>query len=155
MSDWLNHMLKQIALRMKSKTGFGPALVVCFVIAALSLVIALAFLCVALFAWLASRLDPVAAGLISAGAFLLIAIVAAVAGLIARMHAMEHAKRELAVRSQASFLDPKFLSIGVQLGQAIGWRRIAMLGALGFFAAGLGREWTESRKPRDGGGESH
>ncbi|HEY6259435.1 MAG TPA: hypothetical protein VIY51_26950 [Xanthobacteraceae bacterium] len=116
-------------------------------IATLSLAIALGFLCVALFVWLSNRYDAVAAGLILAGIFLLIAILAGVAGLLARLRNMERARRELAARSQASWLDPKFLAVGVEIGRAIGWRRIITLAAFGLFAAGLGKEWSETKKP--------
>jgi hypothetical protein len=60
MGDWLHH----IALRVKARTGFGPALIVWFVTAAILLVVALVFLCVAAFVWLANRYDGAIAGLL-------------------------------------------------------------------------------------------
>lgn len=143
MSDWLQHL----ALRAKSKTGFSPGIVVCFLLAVLSLMIAVGFLCAAVFVWLANRFDAVTAGLILAGAFLLLAILALAAAYVSRRRNMERARLELAVRNQPGWLDPKYLSLGLQLGRAVGWRRIAMLAAAGFFAAGLGREWRAGRKP--------
>ena len=150
MSDWLQHLL----LRAKSKTGLGPEIVVCFLIAVLSLVIALGFLCTAAFVWLASRYGAVMAGLILAGTFLLIAILSLAAAHLSRRRNMERARRELAVRSQPSWLDPKYLSVGLQAARVVGWRRIAMLVAAGIFAAGLGREWRAGKKdePGDAGG---
>ena len=143
MSDWLQHL----ALRAKSKTGFGPGIVVCFLVALLSLVIAVGFLCAAVFVWLASLYDAVTAGLILAGVFLLIAILALATAYFSRRRNMERARLELAARSQPGWLDPKYLSLGLQVGRAVGWRRIAMLAAAGFFAAGLGREWRGATKP--------
>jgi hypothetical protein len=150
MGDWLRH----IALSAKAKTGFGPQLVVCFVIAAVSLAVALVFLCAAAFVWLASRTDAVTAGLLLGGVFLLVAIIAAFAGWIARLRNMERARRELAARSHAGWLDPKFLAVGIEIGRTLGWRRIMTLAAVGFLAAGLGKEWigavgkkSESRDP--------
>jgi hypothetical protein len=143
MGDWLQH----IALKARSRTGFGPGPVIGVSIAVLSLVIALGFLCAAVFIWLASRYDGVTAGLILAGAFLLIAIVALAAAYLARRRNRERARLELAARSQPGWLDPKYLTIAVEVGRAVGWRRIAMLAAVGFLAAGLGREWSETNKP--------
>ena len=145
MGDWLRH----IALRAKAGTGFGPQLIVCGLIAVVSLILALGFLCLALYVWLARRTDPVTAGLLLAGVFLLIAIIAAVAGWVARRRNIERARLELAARSGASWLDPKFLSVGIQIGRTLGWRRLTMLAAAGLLAAGLGKEWSGTGKKKD------
>jgi hypothetical protein len=150
MGDWLRH----ITLNARARTGFGPALVVCFLIALVALTLALVFLSVAAFVWLANRTDAVTAGLILAGVFLLIAIVAAFAGWLARLRNIERARRELAARSQAGWFDPKFLAVGLEIGRTLGWRRLATLAAVGVLAAGLGKEWfaasgkgSENREP--------
>jgi hypothetical protein len=148
MGDWLRH----IALNAKARTGFGPQLIVWFLIALVSLALALGFLCAAAFVWLASRYDAVTAGLILAGVFLLIAIIAAIAGWIARLRTIERARRELAAaRSHANWFDPKFLAIGIEIGRTLGWRRIITLAAAGLFAAGAAKEWFGSREkePQD------
>jgi purine-cytosine permease-like protein len=147
MGDWIRH----IALRAQAKSGFSPQLVVWFLIAAVSLVLALGFLCAAGFVWLVSRTDAITASLIFGGAFLLIAIVAAVVGWMARLRNMERARRELAERSQAGWFDPKFLTIGLQVGRVLGWRRVVTLAAAGLLAAGLAKEWLGSgdRKRED------
>ena len=103
MGDWLRH----IALSAKARTGFGPALMVWFAIVLVSLVLALGFFCAAAFVWLASRYDGVTAGLILGGGFLLLAVLAAVAGWITRLRNIEQARLELAARSQAGWLDPE------------------------------------------------
>jgi hypothetical protein len=140
MGDWLRH----IALNAKARTGFGPQLIAWFLIAVVSLALALGFLCAAAYVWLASRYDAVTAGLLLAGVFLLIAIIAAIGGWIARLRTIERARRELAARSHASWFDPKFLAIGVEIGRTIGWRRIMTLAAAGLFAAGVAKEWFGS-----------
>jgi hypothetical protein len=147
MGDWLGH----IALNAKARSGFGPQLVFWFLIAAVALVLALGFLGAAGFVWLASRTDPMTASLIMAGGFALLALVAAVAGLIARLRNMERARRELAARSHAGWLDPKVLAVGIEIGRALGWRRVVTLAAVGLFAAGLGKEWfgSPARKSKD------
>jgi hypothetical protein len=151
MGDWLRH----IALNAKARSGFGPQLVVWFLIAVVALVLAVGFLCAALFVWLASRTDAVTASLIMAGGLVLVALFAAIAGWIARRHNMERARLELAARSHAGWLDPKFLTVGIEIGRAIGWRRVVMLAAAGLLAAGLGKEWFGSgaRKPKEPDGD--
>ena len=146
MGDWLRH----IALNAKARTGFGPALVVWFLVALVSLALALGFFCAAAFVWLASRYDGVTAGLMLGGGFLLVAILAAVAGWVARLRNIERARRELAARSHAGWLDPKFLAVGMEIGRTLGWRRLATLAAVGVLAAGLGKEWFGSGAKRSG-----
>jgi hypothetical protein len=140
MGDWLRH----ITLNAKARTGFGPALVVWSLVAVMALALALGFLCAAAFVWLASRTDAVTAGLMLGGVFLLIAIVAAFAGWLARRRNMERARRELAARSHAGWLDQKFLAVGIEIGRTLGWRRIVTLAAAGLLAAGLAKEWFGS-----------
>jgi hypothetical protein len=146
MSDWLHH----IALNAKARTGLGRALIVWFVIAALSLTLAVGFFCVAAFVWLAGRYDPLTAGLILGGVFLAIAIIAAIAGWMARLRNIERSQRELAARSQAGWLDPKFLAIGIEIGRTLGWRRLITLAAAGLFAAGAATEWSAAREKKNG-----
>jgi Ca2+/Na+ antiporter len=140
MSDWLGH----IALNARARTGFGPQVIVWIAVTVVSLALALGFLSAAAFLWLASRYDAVTAGLILGGIFLLLAIIAAVACWIARLRNMERARRELAAQSHASWLDPKFLGVGIEIGRTLGWRRLITLAAVGLFAAGVGKEWFGS-----------
>jgi hypothetical protein len=150
MGDWIRH----IALNAQARSGFGPALIAWFMIATASLVLAVGFLCAAAFIWLESRFGGVMAGLILGGAFVMVAILAAFAGWITRLRNMERARRELAARSHAGWLDPKFLAVGVEIGRTLGWRRIMTLAAVGFLAAGLGKEWMGSREKSGSGGDA-
>ncbi len=137
MGDWLRH----IALSAKARTGFGPALIVWFAIVLVSLLLALVFFCTAAFVWLAGRYDGVTAGLILGGGFLVLALLAAFAGWLTRRHNIAQARLELAARSHSGWLDPKMLTIGLEIGRTIGWRRLATLAAVAVLAAGLGKEW--------------
>jgi hypothetical protein len=137
----MGDLIRHIALSAKARTGFGPAIIAWFLIALAALALAVGFLCAAAFLWLSDRYGGVAAGLILAGAFLLLAIVALLAGWLTRLRNMERARRELAARSHPGWLDPKFLAMGVEIGRTLGWRRITMLAAVGFLAVGLGKEW--------------
>jgi hypothetical protein len=147
MGDWLRH----IALNAKARTGLGPSLIVWSVIAVVSLMLALGFFCVAAFVWLAGRYDPLTAGLILAGVFLAIAIIAAIAGWAARRRNIERARLALAARSRAGWLDPKLLAVGIEIGRTLGWRRLITLAAAGLFAAGAAKEWFAARETRENG----
>jgi Ca2+/Na+ antiporter len=150
MSDWLRH----IALNARARTGFGPQVIVWIAVTVVSLALALGFLSAAAFLWLASRYDAVTAGLILGGIFLLLAIIAAVACWIARLRNMERARRELAAQSHASWLDPKFLGVGIEIGRTLGWRRLITLAAVGLFAAGVGKEWFGSGEKKSENGDA-
>jgi hypothetical protein len=39
------------------------------------------------------------------------------------------------------------MAMGFQVGQAIGWRRLASLGAVALLAAGLAKEWLGRDSP--------
>ena len=91
--------------------------------------------------WLAARFGAEVASFILAGVFLLVAIMAVLAAVMTRRHNVAIARRELAARSPAHWLDPRLMSVGIQVGRAVGWRRIVSLVALGVFAAGLAKEW--------------
>jgi hypothetical protein len=144
MSGWLRHF----TLNAQARTGFSSQVAVWAAVAAAASTVALVFLLIAAFIWLAGRYDALTAGLVLGGVFVLIALVAIVACLIARRRNMERARLELAARSSsASLLDPKLLAMGFQIGQAIGWRRLASLAAVGLLAAGLAKEWFASDKP--------
>src|SRR6266545_54154 len=64
------------------------------------------------------------AGVILGCAFALIALIGLVTCLIIRRRNMERARLELAARS-SNWFDPKFLAVAAQIGQTIGWRRLA------------------------------
>jgi hypothetical protein len=55
----------------------------------------------------------------------------------------------LAARSQTPWLDPKYLGVGMQIGRAIGWRRLVPLAAVGILAAGIAKEWIGRNRPAD------
>lgn len=144
MSGWLRHYV----LSAQARTGFGPQIVICAVVAAVASMAALIFLTIAAFIWLADRYDALIAGLVLACVFVLVALVAIVALLIARRRNMERARLELAARSSnTNWLDPKLMAMGFQIGQSIGWRKLASLAAVALLAAGLAREWSGRDKP--------
>jgi hypothetical protein len=137
MSGWLRHLVRNALTR----TGLNIQVLVCLLIAVVAALAAFAFLCLAAFLWLANRYDGVIAGLVLGGGFLLIGAIALLASLLTRQRQRERARLELTSRRQANWLDPKLLAVGYQLGQAIGWRKLASLVAVAVLAAGVTREW--------------
>ena len=141
MGGWLHYF----TLKAQARAGVSSQVVVWGVIAAVAAVVALVFLLIAAFIWLADRYTPLTAGLVLGGVFLLLALIALVACLLVRSRNRERARRELAASGGTSFLDPKLMAMGLQIGQAIGWRRLVTLAAVGVLAAGVAKEWLARR----------
>ena len=137
MRGWLRYF----ALNAQVRTGVSGWVLVLAIIAAAAAAAAVVFLLVAAFVWLADVYDSLTAGVVLGCAFALIALIALIAALIIRRHNMERARVELAARSR-SWLDPKLLTVAMQIGQTIGWRRLASLVALAVLAAGVSKEWS-------------
>jgi Ca2+/Na+ antiporter len=145
MSGWLRYY----ALNALARTGFSAQIVVWAILAAIASTVAGLFLLIAAFVWLANRYDGVIAGLLLGGVFVVVAVIAVVACLVIRRRNMESARRELAARtasSNANWLDPKLMAVGLQIGQAIGWRKLISLGAVALLATVLAREWLGGKE---------
>jgi hypothetical protein len=145
MGGWL----RQFALNAQLRAGLSASTVAWAVVATIASTLALLFLLIAAFVWLSHRYDTITAGVVLGILFLAIGLIAIFACVLTRRHNIERARRELEVRGSAatSLLDPKLIAMGYQVGQAIGWRRLAALAGVGLLAAGLAREWLgrESR----------
>ena len=68
-------------------------------------------------------------------------LIAALCFFCSRRRTIEQARLELAARSNANWLDPRLIGVGVQVGRSIGWRKLASLAAVAVLAAGLAKEW--------------
>jgi len=149
----LKNVTREIVLALQARTGLTPGFGVGMAIAALAALTAFSFLCVAGYVWVAREVGTVFAGLIMAGVFLFIALIAALAAMSARRHARERAILERAARAHGPsswLLDPKILSTAVQIGRSVGWQRIVPVALLGFMAAQWAREYRrEADKPAE------
>lgn len=144
MRGWLRYF----ALNAQVRTGVSGPVLVLAIIAAAAAAAAVVFLLVAAFVWLADLYDGLTAGVVLGCAFALIALIALVACLMIRRRNMERARLELAARS-SNWFDPKLVAIGLQIGQAIGWRRLASLAALAVLAGAAAKEWSGRDKPAE------
>ena len=144
MGGWL----RQIMLNAQVRAGLSGDIAAWALIAAVAFLIALIFFLIAADVWLAARYGSVVAGLILAGASLAVALIAILALLMARRRNIGRARLELEVRKSASpgVLDPKLMAVGYQLGEKVGWRRVASVAAVGFLAAAVAREWMVHRQ---------
>jgi hypothetical protein len=146
MSGWLRHL----ELKVKSRTGLSEGVLVWGLIAVFCAAATLVFLIIAAFVALAERYGPLLAAMTLGGLFLLITVIAIGCCVESQRRTAAGAKLALEARSHAPWLDPRFLGVGVQIGRAIGWRRLVPLAAVGVLAAGLAKEWLAHSRPAGG-----
>lgn len=137
MRGWLRYF----ALNAQVRTGLSAAVLTWAIIAAAAAAGAVVFLFLALFVWLAQLYGALIAAVALGCGFALIALIALTVGLIVRRRNMERAQVELAARS-SNWFDPRLLTVGVQIAQQIGWRRLVSLVGVALLAGGLAKEWS-------------
>jgi len=135
--------MHEITLAVQARTGVTAGLFVALGILILAALTAFVFLCVAGYDWLSLHFGSVYAALIMAGAFLLIAVIAAVSATVSRSRAKQRAILERAAHSHGGswLLDPKILATAVSVGRSLGWQRLLPVALLGFMAAQWAREY--------------
>jgi hypothetical protein len=146
----LNALTREIRLAIQAKSGASTAVMVWMGVLVFALLTAFVFLCVAGYDWLALRYDSVIAGLIMAGVFFVVAIVAAIIGALARRRVRERAILARAARAHSPswLLDPRILNAAVEAGRSFGWQRIVPVALLGFMVA----QWAREKRDH---GEKH
>jgi hypothetical protein len=139
----MNSVLRYLELKAKSKTGLSPGVFIFGSVAAFAVFVTAVFLLFAAFIWLAGRYDPLTAALMLAAGFFILTVVAAVSCAVAQRRTAEQARVALAARSSSAtaWADPRYLTMGLQIGRSLGWKRILPLAAVGILAAGLAKEW--------------
>jgi len=156
----MNGWLRQLALSAQARAGLSADIVIWSVVAAVALALAAIFLVIAAFVWLSHHYGITIASLALGIFFLILALISLFACALVRRRNIRRARRELEMRktTDANLLDPKLLALGYQIGDAIGWRRLASLVAVGLLAASVAREWTGRRRggadEAEGGPES-
>jgi hypothetical protein len=137
---------REVTLLIQARSGLTTSVVVSAVVIVAALLVAFAFLCVSAYAWLAIQFGTVFAGLIMAGAFAVIALIATIVCAAARRRARERAILARAARAHSPswLLDPKVLGAAVEAGRTIGWQRIVPVALLAFLAA----QWARERRDK-------
>jgi hypothetical protein len=136
---------REITLLVQARSGLSTSVVVSAIVIVAALLVAFVFLCVSAYAWLAVEFGVVFAGLIMAGVFVVIALVATIACAAARRRARERAILARAARAHSPswLLDPKVLGAAVEAGRTIGWQRIVPVALLAFLATQWAREYRD------------
>lgn len=129
---------------LKDSTGTAVRLTSLAAAAAFALLIAISFLCAALFVFMLQKYGPVEACLAGAGVFFVVTLIAVVCYRVHqnRIRARaEKAAREAArsAKSAASNMlaDPMLLTAGLQLVRAIGVKKLIPILAVGGLALGF------------------
>jgi Ca2+/Na+ antiporter len=149
MQGWRSYL----QLKAQSKAGLSAGLLIWALIAMFAAIATVCFVILSAFIWLADRYGELTASLAFGACFLLITIIAVISCAMAHRRTVERAKLELAARGNAPWLDPRLAGVTLQVGRAIGWRKLVPLLAVGILAAGIGMQWFgrtsyASTKPR-------
>jgi hypothetical protein len=146
----LHNWMHDLVLFIPARTGATLALFVWAALIALASLTAFAFLCVALYDWVAVELNGVFAGLIVAGFFTTVAAIGVLAAMMARRRARTRAILERAARTQAPsrLFDPRIVGIALQAGRTLGWQRVLPIALLALVTA----QWARAYQARSDGG---
>jgi hypothetical protein len=129
----------------------------CYAVAAIALIVALAFGLAALVSWLASLYGTIIACLIVAGGFVVIAIIPLFVVMSIRRREQLRLAQEAAKARSTAWLNPATLSLGIQAARMLGQNRELVAGAVGAlllgwmvsqFATGRG-ENTDATEPAE------
>jgi hypothetical protein len=145
-----DRFIHDLSLRAKSKIGVSEEVVVWLLAGVILAPLAVGFLSLAAYAWLASIYSSAVAWLIVGAAHVVILAGIAARCITVRRHnrALALAQLELAAKQHEGWkLDPTYLAIGVEVIKIVGLRNIIPLVVGGLAAAG----WAGSRNGRGNG----
>ena len=147
-------LMREATLAIQSKTGATTGVFIWLGLAALAALTAFVFLCITAYVWLASRFGGVHAGLIVAGFFILVGLIAALFAALARRRARERAILARAAHAHCGswLLDPRILATAMQVGRTLGWQRLVPVALLGVLVAQWAREYRNQRRDGEDGG---
>ena len=139
----IERFIHDLALKAKSATGASGEVAILVVASAVFGIVAVVFLSLAGYAWLATIYSPAVAWLIVGGVHLLIAAAVTVRCVVVRRQnrALALAQIELAAsqhQQSAWKFDPSYLAIGIQVARAVGIKNLIPLVVGGIIAAGVG-----------------
>jgi ABC-type tungstate transport system substrate-binding protein len=145
MSGWVRYLV----LTAKAKTGFSPQILILMVVGAAMGVAAFVLLNVTIFFLLSERFGPLWTSAGMTLGYLLLCVICIVAAIKSRRNAMENAQQALAARTTHAMFDTSALSLGLEIGRTIGWRRLVPIAAITLIAAGVAKEWGRRKAPKD------
>lgn len=136
----------------------SPELMIWFAVAIFIAAIAIVFLSIATYFWLADYFEPASAAAIVGAALALIAGTAIARCIVLRRRttALALAKLRAAEQRAPWWSDPAVIAIGYEVAKKIGWRKLTPLVAAGVLAAAtLGRKSGERRASNGSADDSH
>jgi hypothetical protein len=150
----IESLIRDFSIKAKAQTGASEELVLWIFVVAILSVIAVVFLSVAAYVWLADLYGGAIAGT-AVGCFHILIVSAALTRCVAvrrRNKSRALAAIEAAAKQHAWWSDPSVLAIGIEVAKMIGWRKVAPFVAAGVFAASLsGGRGERSRRASSNG----
>ena len=98
-------LTREITLSIQARNGMSVAVVVWTAVVAFASLTAFVFLCVAGYAWLSLRFDGVIAGLIMAGIFVAVAVIATVISALIRQRGVHTETGEFGAMMQVELVN--------------------------------------------------
>ena len=145
----IDGLIQDFVVKAKARTGASKELVVWVVVVAILSVIAVVFLSVAAYVWLANLYGGAIAGT-AVGCFHILVVVAALTRCIAlrsRTKALALAEMKATAKQHAWWSDPGVLAIGFEVAKIIGWRKLTPFVAAGILAATMNSESGKRDRP--------
>jgi hypothetical protein len=149
----IEDLIQNLVVKVKARTGASEELVLWVFVAAILSVIAIVFLSVAAYAWLAGLYGGAMAGA-AVGCFHVLAAASVLTRCIVlrrRNKALALAEIKTIAKQPAWWTDPGVLAIGLEIAKIIGWRKLSPFVAAGVLAVTLSSE----RDRRAGDNRAH
>jgi hypothetical protein len=154
----IDGVIDQAILKAKARTGAGEDVALWLAAAVVLALLAIVFLSVALYVWLAGLYGGAIAALDVGALYAALAAAAIARGVVVRRRNRLLARQRLAAIAAAKTnpwpIDPALLAVGLEIGKAIGWRRLVPLAVAGvgvfaaISAAGRGRPDAPDEPPQ-------
>jgi cobalamin synthase len=129
-------MFANLLAPLRAKVNLALVGAACYAVAGIAGAIALAFGIAALFSWLASQYGTIAACLIVAAIFVVLAIIPMVVLAFARKAEERRVMLAAAKARQTQWINPATLSLGLQAARMLGRNRGIAMAAVGSVLAG-------------------
>jgi hypothetical protein len=129
-------MFSQLLAPLRAKVNLALISAVCYAAAGIAGAIALAFGIAALFTWLDDHYGTIAACLIVAGVFVVLAVIPIIVLAMARKAEERRVLLAAAKARQTQWINPATLSLGLQAARMLGRNRGVAMAAVGSVLAG-------------------
>jgi divalent metal cation (Fe/Co/Zn/Cd) transporter len=133
---------RYLMLTAKAKTGLTPAFPILLAVAAVTAVATFILLNVVIYLWSAQKFGPLPTAIGMMLTYLVLCIVLVMITLQLRRATMQQAQQALAARSTHALFDTSLLTLGLQVGRAVGLKRFLPVAVIALIAAGVAKEWA-------------